>query len=311
MAADSGLPPGQLGRIFENLVENAYTARAGGRMLSYVPVLDSHAVDRAVSVDGGAPLFLQIKGHLHAHQGRYIFAIPVSAVGDYERWYAVCVAGDATGLQAAFVVGGRDAIAMGGHGHLVDGRPCVRLVFGRRSRYFVHPDRLADRLLELAGAAVAPEAVGPPLERQQEEGAYFEAAVSAALFGTSDRLALYRPAVDLAGRDFLVQLAGTPRYLYIQVKGSVRTEAGDHVRFQVRRRTLAADPSVAYLFAYRDADGLGPVWLVDAPELLQRSAAGDPEHVSFEARLGGDDRWSDRRLTPSELAGEVLARLSC
>src|SRR5713226_3414011 len=81
------LARGQVGRIFENLVENAYTSQSGGRLQTYVPVLDSHGVDRVVSLDGGAPLFIQVKSQQHrSARGHLTFQVVESEAGRYARW---------------------------------------------------------------------------------------------------------------------------------------------------------------------------------------------------------------------------------
>ena len=311
----AALPPGQLGRIFENLVENTYTAAGGGRIASYLPVLDSRGVDRAVSIDGGPPLFLQIKGHEHPRRdGRLSFEIPLSQVGAYHGWYAVLVGGSAARLDHVYLVSGRDLLEHGERGHLVDGRACVHVTLSPASPTWSHtvvapPEALARRLVELGRAGLGLSRVFD--ERQQEEGAFFEAAITAQLLAGSDRLILYRPAVDFAGRDLLLQLAGTARHLFIQVKGTGRQDVSDHVRFQVRRRTLVNDPRLVFLFAYSGRPGeIGPIWCVDAIQLQQLSAAGDDAHISFEARISGADRWASYRIDPTPVADALLPRLA-
>ena len=175
-----------------------------------------------------------------------------------------------------------------------------RLLLGRQ---ILWNDHLHDHELVAAPAELE--------ERHQEEGAYFESMITAELLKTGEQLALYRPAVDV-GRDLLIQLAGTPRYAFLQIKGTTRVELGDHVRFQVRRRTLAADRSVLYVFAFQPpAGGVGPIWIVDGAELAERCAAGDQEHLSFEARLEGPDRrWQHRRHALQDLDAELLKRLT-
>jgi hypothetical protein len=314
-----GLAPGQLGRVFENLVENAYTAGSGGALVTYLPVLDSRGVDRAVSAAGGPPLYLQVKGHIHPRRAqRLSFSIPLSQVGTYPRWLIVLVSGSAGGLADIYLVAGADLLRHSARGHLVDGRPCLRLTVSPTSPtwapYRTPVVELGERLLRLAGPGlgVGPETPEEVAERQQEAGGYFEAATTAALLGGSDRLVLYRPAVDFSGRDLLVQQAGSSSYVYLQIKGTARLDIPDHAHFQVRRRTFVSDPQLVFVFAYRDPAGrLGPIWVVDGVELGERCPAGDPEHLSFEARIEGtDSRWGHRRLQPDGLAPELLRRLA-
>lgn len=309
----------QAGRILENLVENAYTVQSGGRLQTYTPVLDAHGVDRALSLDGGPALFLQVKGHQSRRRdGRLSFAIPLTGAGGYPRWVCALVAGTADGLVEAYLVPGPELLRRAERGRLVDGRPCLRLTASRGSPtwggFNVAPDGIGARLMEMAAAPepVAPPPVSPAFERSQEEGRAFELAVAAALLGGSDLLALYQPAPDIAGRDLLVQLAGRDRHLYVQVKGTERTDSRPGlVRFQVRRRTFAADQGLLFLFAWgHPGVGLSRLWAVPAPELVRRAAAGDPEHISFEAHVDGPDaRWAEFRTSPADLAVRVLGML--
>lgn len=116
----------------------------------------------------------------------------------------------------------------------------------------------------------------------------------------------------IRARDLLLQLAGSDRSGFLQVKGSERLDAGtNHARFQVRRRTFSLDPKVTYVFAYRPPGGSpGPVWAVPVPDLEARTTAGDAEHLSFEAPLSGaDPRWSEYRLRLDELSIHLLTEL--
>jgi hypothetical protein len=281
--------------------------------VTYLPVVDSHAVDRAVAAGGGPPLFVQIKSHAHARPGdRLAFAIPLSQVGGYPRWLALLLEGSPAGLREAYLVPGADLLASGERGRLVDGRPCVRATLSPTSptwsRFWVPLPDLGARLESLAAP---PElAAAPPLERSQEEGGFFEEAVVAALLAEGAALAVYRPAVDL-GRDLLVQRAGSAAYLYLQVKGSLREDRPGLVRFQVRRRAFARDPALWFLFCSGRGGVVGPVWLVPAATLEERAAAGDALHLSFEAHIeGADPRWSEFRLSSlADLAGRLLSKL--
>ncbi len=306
------------------MVENAYTSGSDGRLLTYLPLLDSRAVDRAVSLDGGPPLYLQVKGTAgRRRDGRVSFAVPLAAVGREPRWVCAFAAGSTAAatltLDEVYLVPGSDLLARAGRGRLVDGRPCLRLTLSPASptwsAFHIPAAGLGPRLMALAaapreaGAAAAP----PAFERSQEEGRGFELQLAAAIVAATDRLALYQPAPDVAGRDLLVQLAGTDRHLYLQIKGTERLDSNpDLVRFQVRRRTYRPDPNVLYVFAYSPPLGpLGPVWAVPSTQLAERASAGDPEHLSFEPHIRGHDpRWGPFRLDPSALAAALLATLA-
>ena len=288
----------------ENLAENAWTVQSDGRLVTYQPVLDSHAVDRAVAPSGGPPLFVQVKAHMRPRpDGRLAFAIPLSEVGGYPRWLALLLMGSPARIEEAYLVPGVELLRRGERGTLTDGRACVRATLSASSptwSEFLVPDgQLGARL---GGLAQAPGFVAPPsLERSQEEGAFVEESVVAALLGAGADLAPYRPAVDL-GRDLLVQRSSTPAAIYLQIKGSARQDRPGLVRFQVRRRAFARDPALWFVFSFVGEGRVDPLWLVPSAELEDRAAADDPDHLSFEAHLGGGDaRWGEFRLSLKEL----------
>lgn len=299
------LTPSQFGRLMENLAENAWTAGSDGRLVSYLPVLDSHGVDRAVALGGGPPLFIQVKAHQRARPGdRLAFEIPLTAIEDHPRWLALLLEGSPKGIREAYLVPGPDLLRLGERGTLVDGRPCLHATLSPTSptwsTYLVDPANLGARLETLASPpALAPP---PPLERSQEEGGFFEESVVAALLAGGPSLAPYRPAVDL-GRDLLVQRTGSPEAVYLQIKGTEREDRPGLARFQVRRRSFARDPALFFLFCFSRQGAIDPVWLVPSADLEDRASQRDPDHLSFEAHVTGpDERWSPYRLPLAELA---------
>lgn len=228
-------------------------------------------------------------------------------MGAYDRWFALLLHGDPTRLREAYLLPSQAMQALGEPGHTADGRPCLHLTLSPTSPTF-GPFRLdpADLGARLEALAAAPPQLAAPPERSQEEGAYFEESVVAAIYGATDRLAVYRPAVDV-GRDLLVQLAGTQRYLYLQVKGTEREDRPNLARFQVRRRSFSPAPDLAFVFAYAGRR----LWLVPAHDLQAQASPGDPDHLSFEAHIDGPDRrWGAYRLDPAGLAAALEARLA-
>ena len=316
----AGLSPSQYGRAMENLAENAWTATSEGRLITYLPVLDAHAVDRAVTAaNGGPPLFVQVKAHQRERPGdRLAFALALTDVGAYDRWHCLFLEGDPDRIREAYLVPGPALLARGDRGTLVDGRPCVRATLSPTSPtwspYAVDPQRLGPRLETLLAAPPAPPALagaaGRHPGRTEEEGAFFEESVLAALLEATPDLAPYRPAVDV-GRDLLVQRAGTPRALYLQVKGTEREDRPGLARFQVRRRTFTPDPALHVLFAFARGGAIDPVWLVSAADLVAGASPGDAEHVSFEGHVTGPDpRWGAHRVRLPGLAPRLLALLA-
>ena len=210
----------------ENLAENAWTAQSAGRLVSYLPVVDSHAVDRAVAAGGGAPVFVQVKAHQRARPGdRLAYALPTTEVGGYPGWLALLLEGSAAGIGEAYLVPGPELLRLGERGTLVDGRPCIRLTLSPTSPTW-SPFQVA---VEELGARIEATATArglvaqPALERSQEEGGFFEEMAVASLLAAGPALAPYRPAVDV-GRDLLVQRTGSAAFAYLQVKGSQRED---------------------------------------------------------------------------------------
>ena len=307
------MTPAQYGHLMENLAEDAWTAGSDGRLVTYLPVLDSHAVDRAVTArHGGAPLFIQVKAHRRERPGdRLAFAVPLSEVGAYEGWYCLFLEGDERGIRKSYLVPGADLLERGERGTLIDGRPCVRLTLSPTSptwsAFFVTD--LAQALERLLPAAPPATLAPPEPTRSQEQGAFFEESVVATILDATTQLALYRPAVDV-GRDLLVQRAGTRAAVYLQVKGTDREDRPGLARFQVRRRSLAAGPDLLFLFCFARDAAINPAWLVPAPEFVGGASTADPDHLSFEAHIDGDDpRWGRYRLRLASVPDRLLATM--
>src|SRR2546430_16216981 len=132
-----------------------------------------------------------------------------------------------------------------------------------------------------------------------EEGAYFEYAfVAEMIAGGSGRLMCYRPAVDIAGRDLLVQLDNTWRALSMQIKGTARlAEDSDVVHCAVARETFVArdDFWLAFHFYDRIGEGLVRGGGRGAAEAVDRQIAG----AWSEAWLDGSDHPGHERAASS------------
>jgi hypothetical protein len=130
------------------------------------------------------------------------------------------------------------------------------------------------------------------------------------------RLAVYRPAMDVAGRDLLVQLVDSWRTLSVQVKGTARME-GTAIQFLVRRNTFVPSEDFWLAFYFFDAS-LGSFWkycwLVPSLEFARLTA---DQHIAgriyFRVTVDGENnRWRRFRYEISEqgaVLGKALLRL--
>ena len=77
---------------------------------------------------------------------------------------------------------------------------------------------------------------GPASESKRDQGTTYEQMCAAELIRQSrGRFALYRPAMDIAGRDLLVQLVDSWRTISLQIKGTTQIVRGTRIQCLVKR----------------------------------------------------------------------------
>jgi hypothetical protein len=124
--------------------------------------------------------------------------------------------------------------------------------------------------------------------------------------------------VDDEGVDLVFNRRDSGATLAVQVKArmsdSKRVRSGTFVAF-VRSQTFRPRPNLDVLFIAVDVDrgAIMTAWLV--PSEVYATGAGKPTsngRYRFYASMKPDarDRWVDHRLAPSELAPQILARLT-
>ena len=312
-----GLAPGQVGRLFENLVESLYTTGSNGRLFTYLPLVDAWGVDRVVSVDGGSPVFIQIKAQQHRNaQGNLTFQTDEAQSPADPRWILVLVHGTPAEITDIFVLNGLEWRERASHTVSSRGVPLLEAGIPLHTniwdRYRVEPPALGSRLLEIARPGLGVTRDLTDARHTTVDGTFFEAELTAAIVGATDQLAIYRPAVDFDGRDFLVQKAGGASYAYVQVKGVRYEHSPGRIEIGVGKNTFALDRKLIFLFAYAPPGGpWGPVWVTDAIELAERAHQSDAASLNFSASITtADPVWADRRMRPDEVANELLRRIT-
>ncbi len=98
-------------------------------------------------------------------------------------------------------------------------------------------------------------------------GPYEFTTVTELLRGNHKDLLLFRPAFDIKGRDLLVQLVGTPRAVFVQVKGTAMRRGHDLVRFHVRRKAFVPAENFWFVLHFWDrhvAAFFSECWLVSS-----------------------------------------------
>ncbi|HVS06513.1 MAG TPA: hypothetical protein VHK65_10160 [Candidatus Dormibacteraeota bacterium] len=142
--------------------------------------------------------------------------------------------------------------------------------------------------------------------RIDQGGVYEFATITDIMMGNRKDLLVFRPAFDIHGRDLLIQLVGSARVVYLQVKGTAMLRQSDLIRFHIRRSTFAAadDFWLAMRFWDRRRGELHPeYWLVSSREMERRTAhERDADYLTVDVRLDpGTDRWADCRYPAREL----------
>ena len=310
------------GWVGENEVDRLLAHGSGWRLLPYVPLYDTHQVDRVYCWDGiRRPHFVQVKYALGPQRdGEFTWRVRAAAFTAYRNFKVVLLGGEPESLRTT-ACWNLDSRIIKRYGRLYRDPKTGSLEYDlraasrardRMSRYRVAPENLWLRFAPPRRRRLAP----PPSRRfpymRVEDGAYFEYAFAAeVLAGGSGRLACYRPVVDIAGRDLLVQLVNTWRALSIQVKGTARLREGaDVVHCKVARETFVPSDDFWLEFQFYDpfwVSRFRDCWLVPSRDFA-RLTAGSRNKATMDFRAHLDparDAWRAYRH-PIEAQGEVL-----
>ena len=314
----------EIGWLGELAVDEALVVRSGGRLIPWIPLVDSHGVDRGFSWDGvGAPDFVQVKTSGFADdEGRHRWDLRVGSFAAYHGLSIVLALFDPKSKRIGDVFWRLDSTLL---------RRLARREYDSALRTEVyrldgspsHQDRLApyrhsrDALWKEFAPPRATAAASPgrlPDLRIDQGGVYEFGLITELLRGNHKDLLLFRPAFDIKGRDLLVQRVGSPMALFVQVKGTAVVRGRDLVRFHVRRNTFvpAEDFWLAlYCWVHRPAGLFPECWLIPSIALAQGTAhQRDSSYLTIDARLDATvDRWAVWRCPIHEQADVFRAGL--
>ena len=310
----------EIGWLGELAVDQALVAGSGGRLIPWLPLVDSHGVDRAYSWDGvGAPHFVQVKTSGYAYaEGRYRWDLGVGSFAASERFSVVLDLLDPTSKRIGDLFWRLDSTLVPRLAHRAYDS-ARRVEFYRLDASLTHQDRLApyrhtgDALWKEFAPPAALRASPPgrlPDLHVDQGGVYEFAMITELMRGNHKDLLVFRPAFDIKGRDLLVQLVGSPTALFLQVKGTEDRRGRDLVRFYVRRRTFVAADDFWFALQFWDRTRFGffpECWLIPSTELARRTAhQRDRTNLTVDVHLDAShDRWADCRH-PIHDQAEVL-----
>jgi len=315
----------ELGWLGEHLVDMDVVRGSGFRVVPWIPLVDAHGIDRAYSLDGtGKPAMVQIKtsGSLDK-VGRYHWTARVGSSRKLDGVSMVLGISDPGGLPAGDIYWCLDAAAVRKLASKEYDRALRAEVYelaayptreDKLSPYRLTRNDLWHRLIPGEPLLQAAPLQFPTLELDQG-GVYEFATITDIMVGNRKDLLIFRPAFDIHGRDLLVQLLGSPRAGYLQIKGTGVLRGDDQVRVRVRRSTFrAADDFWIVMRLWNRRLGVihPEVWLVSSKDLVRRTAhQRDVNYHTLDAHLDpSKDRWADCRYPANELADVLRSALT-
>lgn len=286
-----------------NEVDRIIVTGSGGNLHPFLPLDPFHGVHRAYAWQGvGPPQFVQVNCTAARHaDGRYGWTWPVGQVHSYDRLTVIAAISDPLSgrlqdpawvfsapmfRRLAYLSRGQ-----GGHDqYWIEASPTGHDRFAR------HRTTLGDvwQRLVLAGQE---QLMAAPPESTRDQGTVYEQLVAADLIRQSrGRFALYRPGMDIAGRDLLVQLVDTWRTISLQIKGTTMIVRGTRIQCLVKRWTFrpSEDFWLAFYFFDVERGSFGKYcWLVPSLDFAALTADQHfPRSINFQVTIEGEDnRW--------------------
>lgn len=287
-----------------NELDRILLTTSGGRLHPYIPLDPYHGVHRAYAWHGiGPPRFVEITAASRRHSnGEYEWTWPAGQVHRYDRLTILAVAEDPITGQAQDPVWAFSPRALLRKAYFTDGgghpQYWVAASPHGRDRFWRYRVPVADLWEKLAPPAASQfELAARGRESTRDQGTVYEQLVAADLIRQSGgRFALYRPAMDIAGRDLLVQLVNSWRAISLQIKGTTMIIRGSVIQFMVKRHTFrpAEDFWLAFYFFDTQAGSFWKdCWLVPS---LEFAALTKDQHfagsIGFHVTLNGQtNRW--------------------
>jgi hypothetical protein len=299
-------PAGRAERSFlaVNEVDRIVLTGSGGRLHPFIPLDPFHGIHRAYAWEGvGAPRFALITAASRRHSnGDYEWTWPAGQIHQYDRLTIVAVTEDPASGQIQDPAWAFSPRAFHRAAYFTDasGHPQYWIAASPHGhdRFWRHRVPLADLWRRLApSTASRVELTARSHRGTRDEGTVYEQLVAADLIRQSaGRLALYRPAMDIAGRDMLVQLVNSWKTLSLQIKGTTMIIRGSVIQIMVKRHTFRPAKDFWFAFYFFDtATGSfwKDCWLVPSLEFAELTKnqhfAGS---IGFHVTLNGqDNRW--------------------
>jgi hypothetical protein len=310
----------EIGWLGELAVDQVSVIHSGGRLIPWIPLVDSHGIDRAYTWDGvGAPRFVQVKtSGFTDEEGRHRWDLRVGSFAPSPDFSVVLAVFDPTPKQVANVFWNIDSLLVPRLARREHDR-ALRADVYRLDASPTHQDRLAPyrhsgdvlwrEFVPESSRLATPRRTLPDL-RIDQGGVYEFAMITELMRGNHKDLLLFRPALDIKGRDLLIQKVGSPEAVFVQIKGTAVLRGQDLVRFHVRRSTFVTADDFWFAFHFwdhRTSDFFPECWLVPSSELARRTAhQRDRAYLTVDVRLDRAlDRWADCRY-PIHGQAEVL-----
>ena len=312
----------QEGWLGEHEVDRELVLGSRWRLLPYLPLFDTRHVDRAYAWDGiGRPQFVQVKTAFGPRSdGIFGWRIYAETFQAYRNFSVVLSGADRdTGrVLWSWCIDSRLVGRLGKLAFIVkSGRHeyLLRASISKQDHLARYRYRPEDLWRHFAPAPTQTMAPGFP-RMAPDEGAYFEYAfVANFLAQGKDQLQCYQPAVDVAGRDMLVQLANTWRAIYVQIKGIAKVQSRRILVARVNRASFTAADDFWLAFYYYDRSRPGmfeDCWLVPSRDFVDMTASHtSPEVMTFSANLDPErDRWRAFRHPIGQQARVLRAALA-
>jgi hypothetical protein len=312
-----------IGWLGELAVDEAVVIPSGGRLIPWTPLVDAHGVDRAYTWDGvNPPWFVQVKtSGFTDDEGRHRWDLRVGSFAAYDRFALILALFDPGPNRIGDVFWHVDSTlvrklarreydsALRTEVYRLDASPTHQ---DRLSPYRHTRDQLWEGFAPQGALRTAPKWTLPVL--RVDQGGLSEFALFTELLrGNHKDLLLFRPAFDIKGRDLLVQLVGSWRAHFVQIKGTATRLGNDRIRYHIRRKTFVPADDFTCAFEFWDrrrTSRFAECWLVPSLELAARTAhQRDTAYLTIDAHLDPrHDQWAEFRHPFEDLA-EVLRRV--
>jgi hypothetical protein len=314
----------EIGWLGELAVDQVNLIHSGGRLIPWIPLVDSHGVDRAYTWEGvGAPSFVQVKtSGFTDDEGRHRWDLRVGSFAPSPQFSVVLSVFDPAPKQITNVFWKIDSVLVPRLGRREHDR-ALRADVYRLDASPTHQDRLAPyrhtgdvlwrEFVPKSALGATPSRTLPDL-RIDQGGVYEFAMITELMRGNHKDLLLFRPAFDIRGRDLLIQKVGTSHAVFVQIKGTALLRGQDLVRFHVRRSTFVPADDFWFAFHFWDrriSDFFPECWLASSKELARRTAhQRDRAYLTVDVRLDPAlDRWADCRYPIHDQADVLRAAL--